>query len=103
MQNTNNLCMGCMKDMGEGKDICPYCGHHDDGLQTAPYLKLRTWLKDRYMVGKLVSSNSEGNTYIGWDNVSQFPVYIREFMPLDVCIRSDDGTTVVPKNGLETV
>lgn len=103
MQNTNNLCMGCMRDMGEGKDICPYCGHHDDGLQTAPYLELRTWLKDRYMVGELVSSNSEGNTYIGWDNVSQFPVYIREFMPLDVCVRANDGTTVVPKNGLEAV
>lgn len=98
MQNTNTLCMGCMKDIGEN-DICPHCGHHDDGLQTAPYLPLRTWLKDRYLVGNMADNNGEGNTYIGWDNVSQAAVLIREYMPCNLCERAENGLDIVPQKG----
>ena len=69
MQNINDLCMGCMKDNG-GAEVCPYCGYHEDALPLAPYLPTKTWLEDRYLVGKLLSSNGEGATYLGWDNVS---------------------------------
>lgn len=98
MQNTNDLCMGCMKDIG-GAEPCPHCGYRDDHLQLAPYLPPKTWLQDRYLVGKMVSHDGEGATYIGWDNVLQAPVLIREFLPSGMVTRETgvDEVTVKPQ------
>lgn len=100
MQNINDLCMGCMKDNG-GAEVCPYCGYRDDALQLAPYLPPKIWLEDRYLVGKLLSSNGEGATYLGWDNVMQAPVMIREFLPTNLATRSEGETEVKITEGYE--
>ena len=86
MININHLCMQCMKEHG-GADVCPHCGYREDGLQTAPYLPVKTWLMDRYLVGKMTTCDGEGVTYIGWDNVLQSAVLIREFLPGGLCQR----------------
>ncbi len=96
MQNTGNLCMGCMKDIGDA-EICPHCGYRDDRLQTAPFLPPHTWLQDRYLVGKLLSHDGEGATYMGWDNVMQSPIMIREFLPVNMFDRKIDESEVTPK------
>ncbi len=100
MQNINDLCMGCMKDNG-GAEVCPYCGYHEDALPLAPYLPTKTWLEDRYLVGKLLSSNGEGATYLGWDNVMQAPVMIREFLPTNLATREEGETEVKVTEGYE--
>lgn len=97
MINTNNLCMECMKDNG-GAEICPYCGYRDDHLQTAPYLTPKTWLMDRYLVGKVMTSDGEGVTYIGWDNILQSAVMVREYLPEGLCERVADTGSVHPRS-----
>lgn len=95
MINTNHLCMECMKNKGEA-EICPYCNYRDDGLQTTPYLATKTWLMDRYLVGKVTTFDAEGITYIGWDNILQSPVIVREFFPEGLCVRAENGLQVTP-------
>lgn len=95
MLNTNHLCMECMKNKGEA-EICPYCNYRDDGLQTTPYLATKTWLMDRYLVGKVMTFDAEGVTYIGWDNILQSPVLVREFLPDGLCLRAENGLQVTP-------
>ncbi len=98
MVNVNHLCMECMKDHG-GAEICPHCGYREDQLQTAPYLAVKTWLMDRYLVGKIITCDGEGVTYIGWDNILQSPVMIREYLPVGLCARIQDSMAVKPLAG----
>lgn len=93
--------MGCMKDNG-GEEVCPYCGYREDALQLAPYLAPKTWLEDRYLVGKLLDSNGEGATYLGWDNVMQASVMIREFLPTNLAAREEGQAEVKVTEGYET-
>lgn len=80
MISSDNLCMGCMREIGTEKK-CPHCGYHVDTVQVAPYLPVRTFVANRYMVGKILDFNGEGATYIGWDIKEKKAVNIREFIP----------------------
>lgn len=80
MNGTENLCMSCMKNIGDEKK-CPYCGFHIDTVQSAPCLPIRTVIANRYLVGKKIDGNGEGVTYIGWDMMVKKAVDIREFLP----------------------
>jgi serine/threonine-protein kinase len=84
-----------MKEIGEA-EVCPYCGYQEDALQKSPYLPVRTWLMDRYYIGKIKTVDGEGVTYLGWDNILQSAVLIREFLPEGLCGRVGDGVTVRP-------
>lgn len=91
MQNTDRLCMGCMNDNG-GEQICPICGYDKNSPQNPQFLVTHTWLKGRYLIGKVIDNNGEGATYFGWDNESDTIVQIREYCPTGLCERSADGT-----------
>lgn len=80
MISSDNLCMGCMHEIGSEKK-CPYCGYHADTVQASPYLPVRTLIGNRYLAGKVIDSNGEGATYIGWDIKEKKAVNIREFIP----------------------
>lgn len=94
MQNTDRLCMGCMNDNG-GEQICPICGYDKDSPQNSSFLPTRIWLKERYCVGKVLDSNGEGVSYIGWDNESDTVVKVREYCPTGLCERRADGSVIV--------
>ncbi len=93
MINTDDLCMSCMRDIGNQKQ-CPHCGFDADTLQIAPYLPIRTVIGNRYLVGKLLDYNGEGATYIGWDLTRKVPVNIRELFPDTLVTRAPNGKTV---------
>lgn len=93
MINSDNLCMSCMKDIGDLKQ-CPHCGFHVDSQQIAPYLPIRTVLGNRYLVGKLLEYNGDGATYMGLDLTSRQAVNIREFFPVGLAER-DPKTLVI--------
>ncbi len=80
MISSDNLCMSCMREIGDEK-ICPYCGYHVDSAQISPYLPVRTLVANRYLVGKMLEYNGEGATYIGWDLKEKKAVKLREFIP----------------------
>lgn len=82
----NKLCLGCMDRKGAAS-ICPHCGYEEGSSYLPSYIEPGTTLNNRYMVGKLLSSNGEGATYIGYDTVITCKVVIREYMPENLCSR----------------
>lgn len=100
MINTENRCLGCMNEkVMEGK--CPICGYVPDEPTNPFFLKPGTMLDSRYLVGTVLDTNGEGVTYIGYDTVTAVTVNIREFLPLGLCERDSDGTTVLMLSGSE--
>ena len=93
--NTDNLCMGCMREIGREKQ-CPHCGFQADSVQVSPYLPIRTVVGGRYIICKLLEYNGEGATYIAFDTTTARTVCVREFFPLDLAKRMIDGVAVVP-------
>lgn len=91
--NIDNLCMSCMNEL-YGEKQCPKCGYYIDSPQISPYLPLRTPVGDKYILGKVLSSNSEGATYMAYDTSRNTPVCIREFLPEKFIDRSF-GTTEI--------
>lgn len=86
-----------MKDIGNLK-ICPHCGFHSDTQQIAPYLPIRTVLGNRYLVGKLLSYNGDGATYIGLDLSTRSAINIREFYPVGIARRNAKTFAVLPND-----
>lgn len=102
MISSDNLCMSCMREIGEKKQ-CPYCGYHADSVQIPPYLPVRTVIANRYLVGKMLEYNGEGATYIGWDLSERKAVKIREFIPDSFTTRTTSNLTLQVMRGSETV
>ncbi len=88
-----NLCMGCMNEKGyEGP--CKICGASESDPCFPSYLQPRTFLNERYIVGKLLSYNGEGAVYIGFDTVTKSKVTVKEFMPDTLCTRKKGETDI---------
>lgn len=102
MISTDNLCMSCMREIGNAKQ-CPYCGYHANSAQIAPYLPVRTLVANRYLIGKLLDYNGEGATYIGWDLSAKKAVNIREFFPDTLAIRNSTALNLHITNGKEAI
>lgn len=93
--NPNNLCPGCMNEkLSDGK--CPICGYNPEEPANPAYLVPGTILDGRYVIGKVIDSNGEGVTYLGYDTVTSSTVNVREFFPVGLCERdSFDGSVVM--------
>lgn len=102
MVNSDNLCMSCMREIGEEK-ICPHCGYHINSAQIPPYLPVRTVIANRYLVGKILEYNGEGATYIGWDLTEKKAVKIREFIPDSFTVRTSASPVLQVMRGSEAV
>ena len=94
--NIDRLCLGCMNDNG-GEKICPICGYDSTTKNPDDSLPASFWINDRYLVGKYISSNGEGITYIGWDNGDNSIVNIREYFPKGNAKRNPDKTVSIVK------
>lgn len=83
-----NLCYGCMnpKDQDEN-GICRICGYNENSPSLPSYLAPGVTLRDRYVIGKLLSYNGESANYIGFDTITQSKVVIKEYMPDTLCKR----------------
>ncbi|MBR4867891.1 MAG: PASTA domain-containing protein [Clostridia bacterium] len=99
MINVDRLCMGCLREREDENAACPYCGYQEDQTQKSPYLAVRDWLMERYLVGKIVANDGEGITYLGWDNITQSAIIIREFLPEGMCGRVAETGEVQAKPG----
>ncbi len=92
--DTEKLCMGCMNDI-DGEQICPICGY-DNSLQNhSQALPVKYLLKSRYIIGKALSVNGEGITYIAWDLRNNNSVKIKEYFPLGIAFRNPDTTVSI--------
>ena len=87
----NNLCPGCMNEIGDEKN-CPYCGFDTQSEQVSPFLAYGTILAGKYVVGDILEQNSEGVTYLGLDTITNNCVRVREFLPENFCTREAGNT-----------
>ncbi len=101
MLNTDGLCLGCMSDNG-GEKICPICGFDNTSKNPNNCLPLKSMLSNRYTIGKVLSSDGEGITYIGWDNSKNSKVTVKEYFPLGFALRNPDKTVSVTPDGKYT-
>ena len=88
------LCLRCMRKIGNNT-VCPYCRNESGKPQNDPYLPLKTVIGGRYLIGKLVSSNAEGNTYNAFDLEAKKPVSIRELYPKTLLSRGEGNYCLV--------
>ena len=81
-------CLGCMKELREIVDVCPYCNYKvGEGVKEAYYLIQGTILNKKYIVGKVLGYGGFGVTYVGWDTVLDRKVAIKEYFPSDFSTR----------------
>lgn len=92
--NIDRLCPGCMNDNG-GEKICSICGYDMSNQNDNAYLPIKFLLSERYVVGKALSVNAEGVTYIAWDTSSDTAVHIKEYLPKGISVRNPDKTVSV--------
>lgn len=88
------LCLRCMRKIGDS-NFCPYCRNENSEPQKAPYLPLKTVVGGKYLVGKLVETNSEGSTYYAFDYERKTPVTLRELFPKGVLSRGEGNYCLV--------
>ena len=96
MENIQNLCMGCMNELEED-GTCSYCNYNPDSPFLQSYLPPKSILDERYIVGKVLSYNGEGASYIGFDTVTSTKVVIHEYMPDTLCSRTKQSPKVMVK------
>ncbi len=101
MSNYSNLCMNCMHEITDTTEQCPNCGFNNNSPQLAPYLPMRSIVGGRYLIGKLLESNGDGATYIGWDVERKATVSVREFLPDAIATRKDGDTVLEVMPGCE--
>ncbi|MBC8557461.1 protein kinase domain-containing protein [Jutongia hominis] len=90
------LCYSCMQPIDDKENTtCPHCGEPLQlSCDTTKFLKPRTVLQNKFVVGKVLGAGGFGITYIGWNQVLQCRVAIKEYYPRMLSKRSQDGATV---------
>ncbi|MEE5991865.1 MAG: PASTA domain-containing protein [Oscillospiraceae bacterium] len=88
------LCYGCMEMKLDYHKVCPNCGYADNTPYDPDYIAPGTVLVDRYAVGIKIGHNSEGATYIGYNQSLSSKVLIREYMPQGLCRRVQGRATI---------
>lgn len=86
MSVTIRLCMGCMNPTGDN-NVCASCGYSDNVVYNPRHISPGTILINRYIVGRVISFNGEGTTYIAYDKFKNEKIFIKEFMPDTLCER----------------
>ena len=73
-------CCGCMQ-MKENSPICEHCGHDEQTQSQSHQLPAGTVVGGQYTLGKVLGQGGFGITYIGWDNILNQRVAVKEFFP----------------------
>ena len=75
--------------------VCHYCSYSDDIPHLQSYLAPRTVLDDRYIIGKMLSYNGEGASYICYDMIRKCKAVAREYMPDTLCERERGSSNII--------
>ena len=81
------LCYGCMERTEFSGGVCPNCGYYDKSPSDPSFIIPGTQLNNRYIVGVALFVNGEGITYLAYDQSIGCKVYLREYMPPNLCNR----------------
>ena len=93
MDPSTKLCMGCMNELGsDGR--CHYCNYTDD-IRIYRLILHREQCLTTDIVGKMLSYNGEGASYICYDMVGKCKCVAREYMPDTLCERDSESQRLV--------
>lgn len=92
--------MGCMEDKGTAA-VCPFCGYSENAPRIQTCLPPRSVIGSRYLVGRVLSYNGEGVTYMGYDALKDQKVEIREYFPDTLVTRGPGGQSVTARPGCQ--
>ena len=91
------FCLGCMTELIEGGEFsrCPHCGYiAGTRAESSLHMQPGTVLTGRYLIGRVIGYGGFGVTYIGWDNVLQQRVAIKEYLPSEFATRAVGQTHI---------
>lgn len=90
-------CYSCMQLLPDKKlHTCPHCGEPLKlSCDTTQFLPPGSVLQKKFIVGKVLGSGGFGNTYIGWNQVLQCRVAIKEYFPKHLSGREKGGDVTV--------
>lgn len=95
IEEKQELCYGCMNKL-DADGHCRFCNYNNGSpMLIRTYLAPGTILDDRYLVGKILSFNGEGVSYIGYDRVTNEKTVIKEYFPDTLCTRAEDGEKIL--------
>ena len=83
-----------MEQYDSSLHVCPSCGYVESSEYNPMYVPPGTILHSKYVCGILLEYNGEGATYIGSDISTGKKVFIREYMPINLCTRVKGKPTV---------
>ncbi len=93
--NDKQLCMGCMTELQPEDTKCPHCGYPVSGINPPDYMRVRTTVGGRYLVGRLLETAGDSAVYLGLDTQDNSLVTVREFYPKTLCKRAANGTLMI--------
>lgn len=97
----SKICFNCM--MGEVDDdgICNCCGKQFSDIKLSEsYLPVGSFLREKYLMGRVLGEGGFGITYIGYDINLDAQVAIKEFFPRNYASRArGTGVQVIPNEG----
>lgn len=84
-----------MMQYDDNLTVCPECGYDERTLpEVSYYLKPGTALNDRYLIGEAIGCGGFGITYVGWDNLLDRKVAIKEYYPNGVVTRDINSSNI---------
>lgn len=93
-------CLNCMEEYQEVQNQCPNCGFVKGTLAKEVFhLNPGVELKNRYIIGTVVSYGGFGVVYVAWDTTLQCKVAIKEYFPSALVTRAPGTLEVKPVNG----
>ncbi len=96
----SKLCLGCMKPMKDQDMICPACGYVvGTPAKEAYHIPPGSSLNKRYLIGRVLGFGGFGITYIGYDQVLNIPVAIKEYLPGEFATRAPGQSAVTIYSG----
>lgn len=95
-------CMGCMEEMGSEAAFCSQCGYAEGTpAAEACHLKPGTLLKERYLIGRVLGFGGFGVTYIGYDQLLEKKLAVKEYFPGEFSTRAPMQTEMTVFSGVK--
>lgn len=94
------FCPNCFQSGYEGVR-CGLCGYEDKSIMDHRVLAPGIWLKNRYMVGRVLGAGGFGITYLSFDSQTRQRWAVKEYFPVEWASRTP-GTNMIVSNSQST-
>ena len=97
----SKICFNCMKGEVDEDGVCNCCGKQFSDIKLSEsYLPVGSFLREKYLMGRVLGEGGFGITYIGYDINLDTQVAIKEFFPRNYASRArGTGAQVIPNEG----